>query len=300
MLGLFCKRAPDVSTIGSRLLEAPALMVRPTAPVYQALTNLPPFGPVVVSLMQTFDRDEAGPAEISRLIEADPSLASEVMACANSALFGMSTTVTTLTQAIMLLGLDRVRALSSVIALRTMMEGAPKAPPLRRCWKHSIACGLIARELAPAYQVSREQAYTAGILHDVGRLGLLACYPNKYGRLCCMMHENLSDILATETSWFQTNHCHAGLFLVSSWHLPKLFQVAVSLHHMRSNGHGIGPLMQMSCLLADALDLDAIRYKLPKQAAVLAMLPAEVRPQIEPKLAGIEQAVMNWIRAFDF
>jgi HD-like signal output (HDOD) protein len=169
-MGLLRKRTPDVSTIGSRILEAPALVVKPIAPVYRALTNLPPFRPVVVNLMQTFDRDDAGPAEISRLIEADPSLTSEVLACANSALFGVSASVTNLTQAIMLLGLDRVRALSTVIALRTMMEGAPKAPPLRRCWKHSIACALIARDLAPAYHVPSEQAYTAGILHDVGRL----------------------------------------------------------------------------------------------------------------------------------
>ena len=66
-----------------------------------------------------------------------------------------------------------------------MMANAPKTPAVRRCWRHSIACGLIARELAPAYGVSKEKAYTVGMLHDVGRLGMLASYPVKYSRFCC-------------------------------------------------------------------------------------------------------------------
>jgi putative nucleotidyltransferase with HDIG domain len=102
---------------------------------------------------------------------------------------------------------------------------------LRVCWDHSVACALIAEELAQALNQPKDRAYTAGLLHDIGRLALLTCYPVEYNNLFVVARENDFDELECEWELFDVDHCTAGAWLARHWNLPDDFVEAISQHH---------------------------------------------------------------------
>jgi hypothetical protein len=144
------------------------------------LAKLPPFRPVVITLLRLFDQPEVTIADVTRLVESDPAIISEILAIVNSPLFGFQGAVATAPHAISLLGLDRTRSLVSVLAMRAMMANSPRTPVVRRVWTHSVATGAIAQHLAPYFGVNKDFAHVAGIMHDLGRMGLLAAYTSSY------------------------------------------------------------------------------------------------------------------------
>jgi HD-like signal output (HDOD) protein len=160
-----------------------------------ALAKLPAFGPVAVSLMRLFDRDDLEICEIAQLIASDVALASELLALANSPLFGLQTSIGDLQHAITVLGTERTKALATVLAVRSMLNNAPKTPILRRIWRHGLATAVIAKELATSYGLSKNLALVAGIIHDLGRLALLAANPQEYAPLATQTHENTESVL---------------------------------------------------------------------------------------------------------
>src|SRR5205823_15038432 len=91
-----------------------------------------------------------------------------------------------------------------------LCEMAMKAPLLRRCWSHSLACGMFSQELATACFMKADEAYTAGLLHAIGRLGLLAAYPVEYANVLNVAVEYSFDVLHCERELFDIDHCEAG------------------------------------------------------------------------------------------
>jgi putative nucleotidyltransferase with HDIG domain len=200
-----------------------------------ALAKLPPFGPVAVGLMRLFDRDDVEMHDIVRLVSSDVALTSQLLALANSPLFGVQTTVRDLQHAITVLGADRVKALATTLAMRSFLSNAPKTPILRRIWRHGLATAVIAEVLAPSYGVLKDLAHVAGILHDVGRVALLAAYPEQYAALAIRTHENTECILLAERLQCGLDHCQAGQLLSESWHFPNELQEVIT-HHLKAPG----------------------------------------------------------------
>ena len=109
--------------------------------------------------------------------------------------------------------MEQVKALAMTVGLGAYLKGALKLTMLRRCWRHSIGCALLAEKLAPAWGLSPEQAYSAGLLHDLGRLALLTKYPQPYADLLSVVFENRLGLLASERDLFEVDHCQAGAWL---------------------------------------------------------------------------------------
>ena len=109
------------------------------------LAKLQPFRPVVISLLRLFDRPEVNVQEICALVEADPAMASEMLAVVNSPLFAVQQTVSQPYHAIMLLGSDRTKSLAATLAMRSLSQGGPRTPIVRRFWIHSLATATIAK-----------------------------------------------------------------------------------------------------------------------------------------------------------
>ena len=126
------------------------------------------------------------------MLRIDPALSAEILRVSNSALYGLSRRVDNVSHAIVVLGTEVVKRLALTVALGRFSHGFLRNQGLRICWDHSVACALIAEELAQAMDVAKDRAYTAGLLHDVGRLALLACYPNEYGNLIVGLFRVLS------------------------------------------------------------------------------------------------------------
>jgi len=244
-----------------------------------ALINLPPFPAVAMRVLQLVSKEDVGLKELTDLIRADPALASEMLTLANSALFAFRSEITSILQAAVLLGLQRVKALAVTVGMRVYLTDVLKIPSLLACWRHSLATALIAEEIARVSLMDKDTVYTAGMIHDIGRLALAVIHPVQYANFLSSAPMTPADILMQERELFDVDHCQAGRWLVEAWKLPKKFVDITSRHHLDLDGKfDMFAAVRFGCLLADMLGFSVMQpLDPPNFEAVLQKLPDRVR-----------------------
>src|ERR1051325_3697443 len=228
------------------------------------LCRLPQFRPVALKLLKLVSNDEVEFSAVAGLLSSDPAFSAEVLALANSPLYATSCQTTSLTRAIVILGLERTRSLTLTVAMQAFVGNVQMTTELQNSWRHSLACALIAEELAPAYGISGDHGYTAGLMHDLGRLGLLKAYPRPYAMVLAHSYDSVGEVLESERRVFQVDHCQAGLWLTRSWGFPDELQAITAHHHASHLGReaGIVGLAGAGCLLADALGFQSVNCRM--------------------------------------
>jgi putative nucleotidyltransferase with HDIG domain len=246
-------------------------------PARTALYQLPAFRPVALKFLKMLANEEAEVQKIAALLRSDPALGAEVLTVANSAGYGHSHHVDNLVQAIMVLGFEKTKSLTLTIALKSFLGDFGNAKVMKACWRHSLAAALVAEQLAELYGVSMDQAYTAGLMHDVGRLGLLMIDGERYAPALERRHRSVGDCLEAERGLFHMDHCQAGLWMTQKWGFPTEFSRVAGCHHEELAGRprDLASLACAACLLADALGYAAVTCEQAPSAAEIAMqLPA--------------------------
>ena len=226
---------------------------RPQAP--WALRLLPPFPAIAHRILALASKEDISAHEVGALIRLDPSFSAELLRFANSALFGVRREVTSLSQAVTMLGMDRVKSMATFVALNNMVRGSVRALALRKVWVHSVVTATIAEEAARIVRLDGEVAYTTGLLHNLGTLGLMSAYPDEYSRMLEVSNDFGFDLLQTERDLFEIDHCTAGAYLALDWHFPDQLAGAIVTHHdepVARNG-SLENLIKVSWRLTDTL-----------------------------------------------
>src|SRR5437763_1055189 len=135
-----------------------------------ALKELPPYRPVVRKLMLLSSIESASLSQVQQVLRTDAAFAADVLRLANSPELGSRGQITSILQAVMMLGLERVKALATTLSLRAFLNSSDSSGLLRQCWRHNLATAFICERLARFTHLESEACYTAGLLHDVGRL----------------------------------------------------------------------------------------------------------------------------------
>jgi putative nucleotidyltransferase with HDIG domain len=230
-----------------------ASTARPQAP--WALRLLPPFPAIAHRILALASQEDVSAFELGGLIKLDPSFSAELLRFANSALFSVRRQVTSLTQAVIILGMDRVKSMATFVALNNMVCGSVRAPALRKVWVHSVVTAIIAEEAARLARLDSEVAYTTGLLHNLGTLGLMSAYPAEYSRMLEVSNDFGFDLLQTERDLFEIDHCAAGAYLALDWHFPDQLAAAIATHHDLpvANQRSLDNLIRASWRLTDTL-----------------------------------------------
>ena len=269
--------------------------------VQRGLRKVPPFPPIAARLLTLLSNDSVAINDLADLIGSDPTFSARLLNCVNSAAFGLKSAVTNIQQALALLGLDRTRQITLTVATAAYTQGALRSNELRRCWEHTVATAMLADQIAQVCGGYTDIAYTAGIMHDIGRLGLLVAYPQEYEGIIRDAAEQCLDLLDFERDQFGMDHAEAGRILAERWNLPEEFRLVAGRHHDPCEGAEVDLLkiVHVACRLADALGYDITRPLVPLDVdAVLLDLPAGARDRLQTPdelRARIEQR----IRAYD-
>ncbi|HTX36472.1 MAG TPA: HDOD domain-containing protein [Bryobacteraceae bacterium] len=229
------------------------LVARPQAP--WALRLVPPFPAVAHRILALVSKEDVDPRELGDLVKMDPSFSAELLRFANSALFGLRREVTSLAQAILTVGTDRIKTMATMVALNRMVRSSVRITALRKVWLHSLVTALIAEEAARIARVDRDTAYTTGLLHNLGTLGLMSAYPDEYSRMLEVSDDFGFDLLLTERDLFEIDHCAAGAYLAQDWDFPDELAAAIATHHDEPvpGEASLDNLIQVSWRLADVL-----------------------------------------------
>src|SRR5208283_5614552 len=247
---LFSAIASDRWGVGGFM---PEVFARPQAP--WALRLVPPFPAVAQRVLKLVSHEDAGPHEVGELVKMDPSFSAELLRLANSALFGARREVKSLTHAIMMVGTDRVKTMATLVVVNRMVRTSVRLEALRKVWIHSLVTALIAEQAARVARFPCDTAYTAGLLHNLGTLGLMSAYPDEYSRMLEVNNDFGFDLLRTERDLFEIDHCAAGAYLAQDWDFPDELAAVIATHHEEPVPQDVSldNLIKVSWRLADVL-----------------------------------------------
>jgi HD-like signal output (HDOD) protein len=216
--------------------------------------RLPPFPETALRVLRLVNDDSASMRQLSDVISSDPALACEVLIIANSALLAQRHRVTSILQATVLLGTRTLKGVCLTVAVRAYLGRSMSYPSLRAVWRHSLACALIAEQLAGAAAMDKGTAYTGGVVHEIGRFALAVLRPKEYAALLDSHTGPASSILESERGLFGFDHREAGHHVITEWKLPSEFEsmldLQCSVRHL-NDPWKMQDLIHVCCCLAD-------------------------------------------------
>ncbi|TWI61565.1 HD-like signal output (HDOD) protein [Pseudoduganella lurida] len=187
---------------------------------------------ILVKLIELLQADDAGMPELAALIAKDAGMTGKILTVANSSAYHRPQRTAGLEQALVALGTDMIKTLVISESVFQTFNNFPHAgsTDLRAFWKQSLGTAVVARDLARLMDYPHvEEAYLAGLLHNVGRLALLATAPRDYATN--FMARDDDDLCAVEQRTLQITHTEAGAWLIERWHLDSFLADSVLYHH---------------------------------------------------------------------
>lgn len=181
---------------------------------------------------EAVENPETSFTDLGRIISADSGLAARLLKVVNSPYYGFENTIETLGHAITLVGMAEVRDLVLATTVIRYFRGvAGESVDMSSFWLHSIACGIAARNIAVLRQEPGvERFYTAGLLHDIGRLVLFMNHPSEM-KDALHHYEKGGLLVDAEREVLGADHAQVGAALLAKWKLPGRLAAAVGGHH---------------------------------------------------------------------
>jgi putative nucleotidyltransferase with HDIG domain len=222
------------------------------------IRELPALPAVVLQLLESFDNDRVDTTELGRKISQDQALVAKVLRVANSSFYGMQGRVASMQDAIVVLGFRSVRTLVVAAAVTGSFPSTNREWfDQQAFWKHSLAVGLAARTFADALGINTDHAFTAGLLHDIGRQVLVTCFPDHYKAVVEARRTRDCFSIEAEQAVLGFDHTQVGAALAARWKFAPAIGEAVRLHHNVS-GKDAPPtaaLIHLADVTAHVLDL---------------------------------------------
>jgi putative nucleotidyltransferase with HDIG domain len=211
-----------------------------------------------MSLEQALSDRNSDAMGVAKIISQDPSLTANILRVANSAYYaGSAGTITSVAGAVARLGFGETRNLSITMAVIRTFNHIGQHMDHKQFWKHSIVAAVATRVITnfcnPAGPFSEDDAYVAGLLHDIGALVLDQYFPDDFQDVRSIADEQCLPYAIAEQDVLNADHGEIGGCLLRKWNLPESIVRAVSYHHQPFRaGLEFRPLVQ-TVHLADAM-----------------------------------------------
>jgi putative nucleotidyltransferase with HDIG domain len=251
---------------------------------------IPSLPEIVHHLIRSLDDELADVDTLAHHINADPAIVGRLLAAANSAAFGLSTRIDSARQAFLVLGIKRVSDIILGAALLDRYHAGTPHFDARLLWRHTFGVAVCARVIAETIGENPEAAFTAGLLHDIGQLLMVAAAPADYGRALTLHQNEDLPILDAERAVFGYDHAQAGGRLADFWRLPRNIGEAIAGHHDPDGfDNPLGDLVHLAEALAHALDLGELPNNRVPHVSERACAQLGVRwNDLVPRFAEIE------------
>jgi HD-like signal output (HDOD) protein len=200
------------------------------------IRDLPAMPHVASKVLELSSDPDTSASLLQQVIADDQAMTARILKIANSAMYACSRRIKTLSEAIVMLGFNSIRSLVVTSAARNLYSsgGARMGLKERLLWEHSIgsafACRLLIAERHPALM---EEAFLAGLMHDIGKLVLNLQLPDRFEEIVQIVYNESRDFDATERELLGFDHAQVGALLVNKWKLSPVLEEVIGLHHTR-------------------------------------------------------------------
>jgi putative nucleotidyltransferase with HDIG domain len=255
------------------------------------LETVPSLPSIYVQMTKALQSPDASISEIASVISQDMGMSTKLLQLVNSAFFGLSSPVSSPKQAASLIGIDNIRALALSVQVFSRFEGQI-SQALSPLWEHSLATASMAKAIAQVQKADRNQTddrFTAGLLHDVGRLIMASACHAEYAQVLQYSAKENVGLIAAEQKFFGCTHATVGAYLLGLWGLPDSIIAAAAWHHQPAAAglHGFSPLL--AAHVANHFDYEVHAY--PSFGERVALDEACLTEQ------GLHAAVESWAQA---
>ena len=226
--------------------------------VVRNLHDLPSLPDVVMELLSSIDAQDVDISVLAKKVSHDQALMAKTLRLANSPVYGLQVKVTTLTQAITFLGFQATRNLIIAAAVTgCFAEGKCPGFDFKAFWRHSIATAACAKVLARRMKFNQDYAFTAGLLHDIGRLVLVTSFPELYAQALALRKERDCELIEAEREVLGVDHVAAGIALAGHWNFSDTMRLAIAHHHdPEEPGAGfLATIVHVANAIVHALDI---------------------------------------------
>jgi len=194
--------------------------------------KLPSLPKVYWDLTQTMSHADVSSKDIAEVIQQDPAMCAKLLQLVNSSYFGLARTIVSVEQAIAYLGFELVRGLSLTSQIFCALDRMPRVPGMsfHALQQHGYLTAAVAKKLAPNAKLG-DEAFTAALLHDTGKLILSAAVPESVAKAIAQSQESGRPMHVEELEVLGVTHAEVGAYLLGLWGLPVPVVEAVAYHH---------------------------------------------------------------------
>lgn len=246
------------------MTEADAFRLDPEV-VARSIVKLPSLPVIVLDLLRSIEDENASAETLAAKVATDQALVARLLRVANSSFYGLQRKVSSVSDAIFVLGLGSVRnmALSATMYETLNSQIAPGCFNFKRHWRHSLATALCAEALAGKMKCSRDAAFAAGLMHDIGQLFLPISFPGHQEAV--IKHSVQFDCCAyeAERAVLGTDHARIGQILTEKWNFPASLSEAVGWHHEpeKASANPLACVLHLADCIVHGLDLADAEYE---------------------------------------
>jgi HD-like signal output (HDOD) protein len=255
-----------------------------------SLKNLPSVPELYLEIADALQSPTASAQRIAEIASKDPAISAKLLQLSNSAFFGFSRKVFTVEEAVQLLGVSVIQSLAMAVPIFSSYNKG-KCPNFHidHVWEHSIETAVIGRRISSHDlddSFMGDQAFCAGVLHDVGKIILADGMPEAYAAALKEAQETRTPLHEVERKHFQTTHAELGAYLLALWGLPIPLVEAVACHHhpRRCGNEGI-------CLAGVVHMANTLVHSKPAHPE---LVPTPVDADYL-KVVGLEQQFATWL-----
>ena len=199
--------------------------------VINDIAGLQPLGAIATQILAITESDRFSAHELAKLISSDQALSTKMLCLSNSAYYGFPRAITTVRDAIVLLGF---RAVRSATLASCVIDAVPGGANLdyQQFWRYSVTVGMLAELLARVEDTPHDEAFTAGVIHNIGRLALDQYAPEQFRQALELARESEMSLLDAEREVLGFTDAELGGGLALHWNFPPPLVDAVAHHHL--------------------------------------------------------------------
>ncbi len=225
--------------------------------IVSRLESIPSVPSVYARVVEVLQKSQVSLQEIGKVISEDIGMTAKILQLVNSAFFGLRREVTSVSQAVSLLGLETIRALVLMVGIFKTFN--PKRIPgfdMEGLRAHMLRVAKYAADFAVfsgASKMEGDASYLSGLLHDVGKLVLATAMPGELSEIMRRFQGESRPLFEIEREILGTTHAEIGAYLMGAWGLPDGVVSAIAFHHCPSQGGETRPGPLLFTHVANAL-----------------------------------------------
>lgn len=263
----------------------------------EKVDEIPVFPQTISDIIQLIEDPNAGAKDVERVIIKDQGLTAKILKLANSSYYGLSRNIKSVSEATVLLGFQAIKSMVMATSVGKVFDKPLPGYALGKeeLWRQSQVCAITTRVVAKKCRFPKaDQAYTAGLLRDIGKVILDHYMSNQYELILAEVVASKKTFLQVEQDILGFNHGQVGARIAEKWHLPEELVEAIALHHTPEAAR-VNPKMTAMVHVADVivmmmglhLGIDGMSYGFSQQAIDLLKFDEVIIEEIMSEVADI-------------